>query len=231
LAMATGVGHCTEMLRRIVRFMDDLQINLGFWQVIRDALRASGLLGAAGVSAWAASLTTWLSADGPIAYVAAGFGGAVAFLFVLWLVAIFRTQWARALWLNWMANRAMTINTMDATFSNQRINISDFYNPIMKPYFDKTFMDCEIYGPAEVMLTGHTVMSYSDLRFNNFVAVKNDARISNAIIFNNIKVVRCFFYGITFLIPPGLQHEIPPGANWITPLSNGQEPKAEQAQS
>jgi hypothetical protein len=175
-------------------------------------------LGAGGLSGVAAWATASLAAYAPVSWVACGFAGALICTLVLWLWSLvrLRLQSYRVI-RQFHEHHAPLINPLDSVFTNKIININDFAPAIPgRPAIGKSFVDCEIVGPAWVILNGLTSLNDLEIIDCDFVKIKAMHPISSAIAFENISIRRCKLYRITFLIPEYLVGTIPPGANWIT---------------
>ena len=99
------------------------------------------------------------------------------------------------------------------------ININAFKTPFPENIQSKTFVNCEIYGPAVLLFNGYTTLDRGGMFSCDFVKVKTGKEhpIYNAIAFENITLRNCRLFNMTVLIPDYLVGSIPSGANWITP--------------
>jgi len=115
-----------------------------------SAAAGAGILTVGGLTAWAASAVNRLASYAPLSWVAAGILGALAtaLAFLLVQVAVrlrLRTRFdARNL------AGPSPINPLEKTFVNRRIYVNDFVLPSNTIISDKTFIDCEIVGPANL---------------------------------------------------------------------------------
>lgn len=73
------------MLKRIQNILMHSEWKLSLWQIV---FGGSGVMGSFSLSAWAASATVWINQFGPIAWVGAGFTGALLFLLALLIFAV-----------------------------------------------------------------------------------------------------------------------------------------------
>lgn len=175
---------------------------LAFW----DRLIAWGptLLGVSlsgSLAAWASAATKVLADYGPISWVIAAIIGACSFLLgnVLWSAAKLNTvrlEYAREL-----AKRTPSFNPLGETFTKQRIDLQTFRNQFNEPVTGKTFVDCELVGPALVILAGNVSMSDVGIGNCEFVKVRDRARIFNGIPFLNLTVTRGKMRGLTIIVP------------------------------
>ena len=174
--------------------------------------------------AWATWAIAAFQAWAPLSWVAAGFFGAL-------IAAIGYAIFARAqLWfvnariIDEFYREADRINPLDNTFRNVRINIADLVSPIESIIRGKTFIDCELLGPANAALSasrpGGGSMSGVGFFGCDACKVKNDAFTSNGIMFEDCTFLRGKIFRVTFFIPESGYEYIKnsmPGMNWLTP--------------
>lgn len=177
-----------------------------------------GLSGTSAISAWAAKTTTWLSSLGPIAWVGAGIVGGLSFLvgYRLWVASATGLQRIR------LAKKfeveKSPINPLDDTFTRLRIPLSAFEKPIPEAIQNKTFVDCEIYGPGVIAFLGTSHIANNGFFYCDLVKIRPDIFVRNVIAFNNVTMRNCKLYKITLLVPPALTNQFPEGDQWITDL-------------
>jgi hypothetical protein len=176
-----------------------------------------GTLGVGGISGWAAWATKALSAYSPLSWISAGLLGVLlsAAVHWLWRTAQLRSEQSKNA--EAMRERSRWVNPLENSFTKQRIDIEVFKRPPPESTTGKTFVDCELYGPANVILNGYTGMNGLYLGFCDFVKVKTNHPIYNGISFTDTTCRNCKLYYVTFYIPEYLVNSIPAGANWVTP--------------
>ncbi|MCG6204580.1 hypothetical protein LPW26_08035 [Rhodopseudomonas sp. HC1] len=174
--------------------------------------------------AWATWAITAFQEWAPLSWIAAGFVGVT-------ITAIFYAVFARARL--WLVNASIQerfyqeterINPLEQTFRNVRINVADLVSPIEPIVRGKTFIDCEILGPANAALSA-TKPGAGSMNGVNFIGcdackVKDDAFTANGIMFEDCTFLRGKIFRITFFIPEiGYEHvkRSMPGMNWLTP--------------
>ena len=167
-----------------------------------------GTIGSGGVSAWAAYGTEFLSAYAPISWVAAAFLGALTFTLVYWLWQLARLSLSKRQYSSLMQEKPLSINTLEDSFHQKKININDFANPFHEWVEGKTFVNCHIYGPAIVFFSGGFI---SDVVFKecDFIKVKNDASVTNCIAFDKSTIRQCRLYCLTILMPEKFINDLP----------------------
>jgi hypothetical protein len=114
------------------------------------AFQGSTLLASFGVSAWAAWAAEIFSKYAPLSWVLAGFVGAAlwAFIRIMWAIAM-RIR-VRARYDANFLRHGSDFNPLDLTFERKRIYINDFVLPSHPLIEGKTFIDCDIIGPANI---------------------------------------------------------------------------------
>jgi hypothetical protein len=181
-----------------------LAINLGLFSVLSGAVTT--------VAAWASSLT-------PIWWIAAFWFGA---FFAALLGLILTSIWKRIVILRAtkrMLAAADRINPLETVFRNHRISVIDLLPPIGSEIHGKTFVDCEIVGPANFVIAPGCQLSQCGGELIDGVVARDDARPFNALIFMGCTFRNCRFYRITFVVTESWR--IPfvaafSGINWIT---------------
>ncbi len=108
-------------------------------------------------------------------------------------------------------------------FERQRGYVNDLVLPFHRIIRGKTFVDCEIVGPANVALvvtkTGRgSVLDCSFIDSGGIVVTQN-AAVPFGVKFEDCTFLRCRIYGlILFATADQLRHEMPgtPEAFWLT---------------
>jgi hypothetical protein len=134
------------MFKKIQTIINNLGSHATLWQFAAGAVVSSGIAG------WASHATESLKLYQPLSWVAAALLGGL-----IWMLAY--AAWSRArLWvINGTINQNFyksddRINPMEITFREKRINIADLASPIEPFVKGKTFIDCELIGPANIAL-------------------------------------------------------------------------------
>ena len=93
-----------------------------------------------------------------------------------------------------------SINPLDNTFERQRIWWSDLLLPGEMVLKGKTFIDCDLVGPA-------MIFPYRDVTINggssidvDLVCVKRNGHTRNAIVLENCTLVNCRMVRVVFLV-------------------------------
>lgn len=186
-------------------------------------LLAGGALVTA-LAAWAAWTTERLSPYAPASWVAAGLLGGLSFAFTAALVAYCRQRWVNTTLLQRFHGQADRVNPLDAMFTRQRIRIEDLASPIDRTVRGKTFIDCEILGPANVivLVSGPGSGGFTTCVFNNCAGArfKDDAPVPNAVTFIDCNFLRCTLHRLILVVPASAYSATQAkmvGLLWLTP--------------
>jgi hypothetical protein len=165
------------------------------------------------VSAWLAWLTDRLNAYAPLSWLAAGLFGGLICAGIAWLVGRARWWMIQARWANLLNSPGEGVNPLDDNFVRRRIKIDDFVSPVHPSIQGKSFDRCELIGPA-VVLMGSSV--FDPLFFDcNFICVKDNVNVYNAIVISDYVFLRCKFYRLSLLVPESVVNSVPP-VPWLS---------------
>lgn len=178
------------MARRSVgKFLSDIESR---WSLLL-LLQSSGLLAGFALPAWAVNAANIFSEYSPVSWLAAGFAGLFLTLFcmLVWEFAVrlkIRSQYdARLL------SAPSLVNPLDKTFEGKRIYINEFVLPSHTRIEGKTFIDCEIVGPANIYwFAGNQAQ---ENKLPKMDAVFLDPK---KLFFNGILLKDCIFRGCSF---------------------------------
>ena len=94
--------------------------------------------------------------------------------------------------------RADAVNPLESTFEKRRINIQDFFNPFGAFHENKTFIDCELIGPAVIYLedSNMTIREFGC----DYVVINKENKPDTAIFFKNATIKHCKLFNLTILI-------------------------------
>ena len=206
------VGERRSWLTGALGWVDRF-VNL--WTVFSGA----GVAVVGGVTAYAAWATDLFSAYAPFSWVAAGIIGAslTALIFLIVQLGV-RLRMKSRYDARILASGSM-VNPLDRTFQNRRIYINDFVLPSFTVVKDKTFIDCEIVGPANLYWwQGNNALGSVGPRMDA-VFLDPQAEFDNGITLENCMFRGCSFQRITLFVGEGdypavRDHGI---LNWISP--------------
>lgn len=193
---------------------------LAFWdRVLKWGPPFVGTALSSSVAGWATATTNAVSQYAPLSWIGAALFGGCAFLLgrALWYSA--RVNAERLEFARDAAKRPSSFNPVDAVFTKQRIELQTFRSQFNETVDGKTFVDCELFGPAVILLTGNCSISGASLGNCEFVRLKNSAKIYNAIPLSNLTITRGKLRGLTILASETSVAAIDNGINgieWIT---------------
>lgn len=185
------------MWKRLVDSLTNLSTGISLWGQL---FGAGGVLAGGAMSAWAASASDVLKAYGPIAYVAAALLGGLTVVTCLALYGIWRRALAEAALTRSRTEPPQTINPLLASYERRRINLDDFRHPVIFPKYNGTgFIECEIFGPAILVLQGSSI---DKCRFVDcdHIFIDEKILIYNGILFSESHFIGCNFFKITFYV-------------------------------
>lgn len=193
------------------------------WQLSLANLVWLGVVPVASVAlpAWSLRATNMFSDYAPFSWVAAGFVGFAVCALCYFLFGIAYSRWIRARYDRQHLSRSSNVaNPMEQTYERKRIFINDFCLPSQPFVHDKTFIDCEIVGPANIILVDGNRVDEPRLPICDAVALSQDASPNNAYAFTNCTFRKCSFQRVTFFIT---QRELAGASkiewlNWVSPL-------------
>ncbi|MES1200952.1 MAG: hypothetical protein ABUS57_05835 [Pseudomonadota bacterium] len=186
-----------------------------------------------GVTAWAASTVHVLQAYAPLSWI---FAGLIAFLILALGNMAFGVG---AFWRTTAKIRASfyrerdRVNPLEQLFRNQRIAIHDLITPFERRVEEKTFIDCELIGPANIYISASGTGSISFVG-NTFlpsetVLVRDGVHMPNVIVFHNCAFTRCKFYGVTLFFSESsfaIANRLISNLHWVT-ATPGPAPSAD----
>ena len=117
-----------------------------------------------GMSAWLAAQTAWGYIVWAIRVVASWISWFADWHSTFCGFAVARAQLAKASAVRQWAKAVDTVNPLESEFTKKRINILDLVNPVTDMIENKRFIDCELFGPANL---GMINSSMSDVNFGN----------------------------------------------------------------
>jgi hypothetical protein len=160
-------------------------------------IQGSGLIASFGLPAWAVKSGQIFSQYAPLSWVVAGFAGVL-----LWSIARLIWNWGyqikiRAQYDAKFLERSGNYNPLDLTFEKKRIYLDDFALPSHTIIQGKTFIQCEIIGPASVYFAGSNNALDIRVPVIDGVWLHPDARYNAGFQFHNCIFRDCSFQRIT----------------------------------
>ncbi len=205
------------LLKKIDNFFSGIEWKLSLGTLVWGLLFPTGsfLLPAWGV--WAGGV---LESYSPLSWIVFGFGGLLLYSISVALIGVGRQRSVRSRYdANFMRDTG-GVDPMAKVFENKRINLNDLVLP-SNPIIDgKTFVDCEIVGPANLYL--EAANGINDHRDNavDAVALSGERVFYNGFLVRNCQFRGCRFHRVTLFFHPSEVSEIRHlrWLNWISPL-------------
>lgn len=161
-----------------------------------------------------------LSEYAPFSWVAIGFGGLMLYGIYVALYGIGMSRFVRSKYDSKFMQETGGVDPLSKVFEDKRIYLNDFVLPSSTIVSDKTFVGCEIVGPANIYLVED--YSINDVRPGKVDAVVLEGKnhFNNGYIFRNCAFRSCTFHRVTlfFLPDAAISHSNLDWLNWITPM-------------
>lgn len=94
----------------------------------------------------------------------------------------------------------MKINPLKAEFTDERIDIREFYSRSQRPHKRKTFINCEFVGPGSMAIFSEVLMSKPEFIYSDVVPIVKGVLNSRA-MFSDCTFVNCKFINMTIFMP------------------------------
>ena len=198
---------------RFGAWLDAVESRWSLWALIQ----ASGLVVSFALPAWAVRAAQIFADYAPFSWVVAGFLGVflAALIRLLWNLA-YRVK-VNAKYDALFIERGSDFNPLDLTFERKRIYLDNFALPSWTQIEGKTFIECDIIGPACMYF--HSSNTASPVRPPKVDAIwlSPSARYSNGFTFKDCIFRNCSFQRITMFasIENYERWKDNPNFNWI----------------
>jgi len=203
-------------LGRVNRFFANLE-----WRASLATMAwGSGAVFSAALPAWAVSVMDMFSDYAPLSWVAAGFVGLLAYGLFLALRGYGATRSVRAKYDARFFAESGAVDPLSKVFEGKRIYLNNFVLPSNPIVEGKTFVDCEIVGPANLYLEIDNNINDVKSDAVDAVALNTSRAFSNGFTVKSCTFRNCTFHRITLFIDPSMvQHVLHlRWLNWIAPL-------------
>jgi hypothetical protein len=199
--------------QRFGEILNTVESRWSLWTLIQG----SSLLVSFSLPAWAVKSAQIFSEYAPLSWVIAGFAGVL-----LWTIA--RLIWnfayqvkVRAQYDARFLERSGNYNPLDLTFEKKRIYLDDFALPSHTVIQGKTFIQCDIIGPASVYFAGNNSAVDIKQPIIDGVWLHPDARYNAGFQIYNCIFRECSFQRITLFasIENFELWNSNPSVNWI----------------
>jgi hypothetical protein len=170
------------------------------------------------IVSWSAWLIGVFGQDAPFSWIVASLLAAFVMALIIVLLAWAYRIRIRTKYDAKFLGSSGPISPMAKTFEDQRIYLNDFCLP-SHPFIDnKTFIDCEIIGPANIMLAfGNSATENREPRLDA-VVLNGKNQFTNGFVFRNCIFRQCSFQRITLFVTPieYPMYKDNPILNWIS---------------
>ena len=172
---------------------------LTVWPVIAGGVIVTSLF------AWAAQATDRFAPYSPYSWICGGLIGLLILSILLLCIAKANESFINAGIRRKHSQNGDRLNPLSTQFDSQRVFISDLVSPADHKVSGKTFIDCELIGPANIGFfaskPGGTSIAHCG--FINCVGavVTNNVFVPAAIGFEDCTFLRCKFVSLLLLVP------------------------------
>ena len=184
---------------------------------VERAFRWTGPIAGGAMTTWVAQTIDWLNAYGPITWWAAFLLGVLITVWILNGWTAFRLRNARLAFVKQQETRSDIVNPLEDTFQRRRVNINELRSVDDWVIENKTFIRCEIVGPATVYFDNAT-LNANGFRNCIFVLARIGARIPSAIIMRRVTIQDSTLYAMTVIVPENQKDSFEQGTariEWI----------------
>lgn len=194
------------LFQRAEKAMERLSLAYSLWPLI-----PAGAVGVA--SGWAARGSATINQFGTVGWLAAGVLG-----FLLTSIGFLALALAKEKLISAKAFSDWTLptdaaNPMADNYNRQRIAIRDIAHPVTNRIVGKTFTQCEIIGPANIILWGKGTVAGVGFMDCDIVVVKDNTFVRNIFVLENCNLVGGSIWRCTVFMPEDMfrkvQREIP----------------------
>lgn len=180
--------------KRIGEWLSALEARWSLWNLATG----TSLVASFGLPAWAIRSARIFSQYAPLSWIVAGFCG-------LLLVVLIRLLWhygsrirINALFdLKSLGDHGGDFNPLDMTFERKRIYLNSFVLPSHSLVDGKTFIDCDIVGPANIYFHSSNLAQPIKPPKVDAVWLHPSAQFFNGFIFTNCIFRNCSFQRVT----------------------------------
>ncbi|MBV4494654.1 hypothetical protein HU715_004725 [Pseudomonas sp. SWRI12] len=94
---------------------------------------------------------------------------------------------------------ATTTNPLEKEFKQKIININDFYDPYYTPHIKKSFVDCQIIGPGNLLIQGGQLIR-CELTHVQIAIIKDEGKLFGVTILDNPIITNTMIANCTLLM-------------------------------
>lgn len=177
-------------------------------------------VGSFALPAWATEAAGVFSDYAPLSWVAAGFVGLLVYAVAVFVYGTGQQRSVRARYDAKFMKETGGVDPMAKVFENNRIFLNDFILPSSPTVDGKTFVDCDIVGPANMFLEADNAINNIKPGAVDAVSLDGKTPFHNGFIFRNCTFRGCTFHRVTLFFTPheALQNAHLEWLNWITEM-------------
>ncbi|WP_212525631.1 hypothetical protein [Actibacterium sp. MT2.3-13A] len=157
----------------------------------------------------------------PLSWVVSGFAGLLAYVIAVAIYGYGSSKVVRAKYDSKFMLETGGVDPMSRVFEDKRIFLNDFILP-SSPFVDgKTFVDCDIVGPANIFLqVDNAINNIKPGIIVDAVVLDGETPFNNGFIFRNCTFRGCRFHRVTLFFAPdeALANSHLKWLNWITEM-------------
>lgn len=198
MASALFGVHDLLMFERVQKRLDRIESRIALWTIIQG----SGIVTAGAISGWLASATAWVDSYGTVGWWFAALSGALLTALTLSVFAWLRYTWFRADAMRKWKQAVDGVNPLAPEFQRQRVKLLDLSHPLFPVIENKRFIDCELLGPANIILMGKINLTNVAFLGCDLVVVKLGAVLANVIRLDNVQIFGGTISGCTIFVVP-----------------------------
>lgn len=205
------------MFRALNQFLKNSEWRLALGTFVWQAAIPAGSFA---LPAWATWVTGVFSEYAPLTWVIAGFVGFFAYSMIVFIHGAGRSRSVRSRYDASFLRETGGVDPLAKVFEDKRIFLNDFVLPSHAFVEDRTFVNCEIVGPANMYFEFGNGVDNVKPHPVDAVALNGERRFSNGVTFRNCRFRGCTFHRITIFLHPS-EIETAKGAdwlNWISPM-------------
>ena len=125
-----------------------------------------------------------------------------------------RGKWTRTSYDLRMSAKGAFVDPLQKAFEDKRIYLNEFCLPSHPLVEGKTFIKCEIIGPANIVLQSGNNLNEQKFPICDAIVLDETKTFYNAVIFRNCTFRLCSFQRITFYFPPS-EYVHAKHVNWL----------------
>jgi hypothetical protein len=205
------------MARRKVNIdwiLSQIESKWSLWNLVLG----TGLAASFGLPAWAVHSASIFAEYSPLSWVVSGFIG-VFVAVIAYLIYAFASKLRVTAQYNAMfLEKGILINPLETIFERKRILLNDFVLPSHTLIENKTFVDCDLIGPANIYFLTSNNVSPIRQPIIDAVWLSPKASFRNGFVFSNCVFRNCSFQRITMFasVENYLLWKNHPSINWIS---------------